>query len=124
MAGAVEKVEPEAADKVEPDAVENVDAEHLLSTGFGSPSLISRLGGTLPGLVGAAVEVDNKIDDLPLLFFSDCVPPGFTRSLRFTLLSPTSGAYSKSNAEYRLHVDTGGFSIAICGLDDLPGATL
>ena len=121
MAEAVEKVEPEAVEKVEPEAVEKVDAKHLLFTSFGFSSLISRLDGTLPGLVGI-VEVDNKIAAFPLLLFSDCVPPCFTRSLSCNLLSPTSGA--KSNAEKRLAVGVGAYSVATLGLQDLPGATL
>ena len=114
MAEAVEKVEPEAVEKVEPEAVEKVDAKHLLFTSFAFSWLISRLAGTLPRLVDT-VEVDNKIDALdafPLLFFSDCVPPCFTRSMSCTLLSPTSGANSASSAEYRLDVDTGALSVA------------
>ena len=125
MAEAVEKVEPEAVEKVEPEAVEKVDAKHLLFTSFAFSWLISRLAGTLPRLVDT-VEVDNQInpDAFPLLFFSDCVPPCFTRSLSCTLLSPTSGANSKSSAEYRLAVDIGAFSITTFGLHDLAGATL
>ena len=120
MAEAVEKAEPEAEDKVEPEAEDKVD-----DTSFAFSWLVSRLAGTLPRLVGT-VEVDNKIDPdaFPLLFFSDCVPPCFTRSLSCTLLSPTSGANSKSNSENRLAVDTGAFSITTFGLQDLAGATL
>ena len=117
MAEAVEKVEPEAVEKVEPDAGERVEVaalekvEDSTFTSFAFSWLISRLAGTLPRLVDT-VEVDNKIDPdaFPLLFFSDCVPPCFTRSLSCTLLSPTSGANSDSSAEYRLDVDTGAFS--------------
>ena len=128
MAEAVEKVEPEAVEKVEPEAVEKVDAKHLLFTSFAFSWLISRLAGTLPRLVDT-VEVDNKIDPdaFPLLFFSDCVPPCFTRSLSCTLLSPTSGANSDSSAEYRLDVDTGAFSVATgrgCRYRRFVGATL
>ena len=123
MAEVVEKVEPEAAEKVEPEAVEKVDATHLLFTSFAFSWLISRLAGTLPRLVDT-VEVDNKIDPdaFPLLFFSDCVPPCFTRSLSCTLLSPTSGA--KSSAEKRLVVGVGTCTVATLGLQDLLGATL
>ena len=123
MEEVVEKVPPEAVEKVPPDVEERVEVTELervddssieLSpaiTSFAFSWLISRLAGTLPRLVDT-VEVDNKIDPdaFPLLFFSDCVPPCFTRSLSCTLLSPTSGANSDSSAEYRLDVDTGAFS--------------
>ena len=140
MPEAVEKVEPEAVEKVEPDAGERVEVAELervegsskelppTLTSFAFSWLISRLAGTLPRLVDT-VEVDNKIDPdaFPLLFFSDCVPPCFTRSLSCTLLSPTSGANSDSSAEYRLDVDTGAFSVATgrgCRYRRFVGATL
>ena len=130
MEGVVEKFPPDAVEKVPPEAEERVEVTELASgqptiTSFAFSWLISRLAGTLPRLVDI-VGVDNKIDPdaFPLLFFSDCVPPIFTRSLSCTLLSPTSGENSKSSAEYRLAVDTGAFSITTFGLHDFAGATL
>ena len=62
MTDAVEKLEPDAGERVEPDKLEKVDEPKF--TSFGSSSLISRLDGILPGLVGK-VDVDNKIAAFP-----------------------------------------------------------
>ena len=129
-------VDGEEVDKVELGTVDDAGAEELalamlmqeIRTSFAFSWLISRLAGTLPRLVDT-VEADNKIDPdaFPLLFFSDCVPPCFTRSMSCTLLSPTSGANSDSSAEYRLDVDTGAFSVTTgrgCRYRRFVGATL